>query len=130
MTPNPSASLPGVSAELGAVIPVSIWKNRVVWGAFALPAWFIWACIVGWQKGDGWPVAVAYVFLCFLVITTASAEQALKGFQLASVMKAGVNLNATATASSADGTATTTATATTPPDNARVTRKAKVEPSP
>lgn len=128
--PNPGATLPGVSAELGAVIPVSIWKNRVVWGAFALPAWFIWACITAYMKGDGWPVAAAFMFLCFLVITTASAEQALKGFQLASVMKAGVNLSATATATSPDGAASTTATATTPTDGATVKPKAKVEPSP
>jgi hypothetical protein len=130
MSANPSAQIPGVSAELGAVIPVSIWKNRVVWGAFALPAWFVWACIVGWQKGDGWPVAAAFIWLAFVVLTTPSAEQALKGFQLASVMKAGVTLNSTATAASSDGTATTTASATTPPANAKVDPKAKAEPSP
>lgn len=126
----PTVTSQGVTADLGSVLPISFWKNRVVWGACALFVVAVWAWLTAWKGGDAWPVSAAFMMLAFLVITVASAEQAIKLVQAASVLKAGVNLNSTATATSPEGTATTTASGTTPPDNAKVPPKAKAEPSP
>ena len=113
----PTVTSQGVSADLGSVLPVSLWKNRVVWGAAALFVVAVWAWITAWKGGNAWPVSASFMALAFLVITVASAEQAIKLVQAASVLKAGVNLNATATATSPEGTATTTASGTSAPLN-------------